>query len=69
MEGLNSIGISAVGVRVLPNYQPPMISDCVKAASRTPTAIGVPFGIVEQGKYKIKFFLFKEAIFGTLIMK
>lgn len=55
-EGLSTIGVSTLGVKVVPNFTPPLINDCIKSTtSQQQTSIGVAFGIVEQGirVYKI----------------
>ncbi|KAE9554086.1 hypothetical protein FO519_002728 [Halicephalobus sp. NKZ332] len=49
LEGLNAVGYPTSGVSVTASYTPPTVNDCVKATGATGTAIGVHFGIVENG--------------------
>ncbi|KAI1701909.1 hypothetical protein Ddc_17353 [Ditylenchus destructor] len=48
LTALTVANMPTQGVEIIPNYSPPMISDCEKVTSGT-VPIGGSFGIVEQG--------------------
>ena len=47
LEGLNSIGYPTTGIIVTPAYTPPLVNDCFKNGTATPS--GTQFGYVENG--------------------